>query len=89
MSAELDLCSVNATVPLRQAARHVMNQSSCESELKEELKRWLAGLSDGGGRENKKQSSAADYEYFNSEAFISFNLVVKIHQHLKINPFGW
>ena len=86
---ELDLCSVEATVAIRQAARHVMHQNSCGGELKEELKQWLASLSDEeGGRANKKQGSV-DYEYFNAEASISFDLVVKIHQQLKSNPLGW
>ncbi len=86
----LDLCLVEATVPIRQAARHVISQSDCEGELKEELKQWLSGLSEeggvGGGRENKKQDSP---EYFNAEASIAFDLVVKIHQQLKANPLGW
>lgn len=86
MSSGLDLCFVKATTALQQAARHVMLQGSCEEDLKEELKQWLAGLSDGGV---ERQQGSTDYIYFCAEASISFELVVKIHQQLCVNPLGW
>ena len=86
MSSELDLCLVKATALIRQAARHVMNQSSCGAGLKEELKQWLSGQLDEGGREGGKEQY--DAKYFTTETAISFDLVVKIHQQLKANPLG-
>lgn len=81
MSIELDLCYVEASGLIHEAVTHVLNQSSCDERLKEELLQWQSG---GGGR--KKQQEEA--EYCLEESSIPFELVFKVHQQLKTNPLG-
>ena len=85
MSAALDLCWVGTTDAILQAARHVLDQSSCGSALREELHQWLSQSEEGGGEKREQDGP----EYFNTERSIHFDLVVKIHQELKLHPLGW
>ena len=84
-SSSLDLGWVRTTDALLLAARHVLNQSNCSSALREELQQWLSSQSEEGGEGTGEQDGP---EYFNTEKSIHFDLVVKIHQELKVYPLG-
>lgn len=81
---ELDLCCVETTDLIREAVEHVLNWGGCEEELKEDLLQWPDDVP--GGREGKQ--GEADYSWVEGSV-IPFQLVVRIHQQLKVHPLGW
>lgn len=83
MSTELNLCCVEATDLIREAVGHVLNQSSCEEKLRQELLQWR----DGVPGEGKRRQEEPEY-CWGEGAAIPFELVVKIHQQLKAHPLG-
>ena len=82
ISKELDLCFVEATGPISDAVQHILNGDSCREELKEELLQWQHGVSE---RRGKDQETA---EYSLGGSVIPFDLVVRIHDQLKVQPLG-
>jgi hypothetical protein len=82
MSVELDLCFIEATDTIHEAVRHLLDEESCGEQLKEDLLQWQHGVS------KKREERQETAEYCLGESVIPFDLVVKIHEHLKIHPLG-
>ena len=81
-SAELDLCFVEATELIRGAVEHVLSKE-CDEALKAELVRWR------DAKPKHRETRQEGLEYCWEEGTpIPFDLVLKVHQQLKIHPLG-
>lgn len=79
-SAELDLCYVEATELIRGAVEHVLSKE-CDESLKAELVRWREA------KPELRETGQEGPEYCWQEGTpIQFDLVLKVHQQLKIHP---
>ena len=82
IGTELDLCYLETTHQIQEAVQHILDGEGCGVQLKEDLLEWQHGVSE---RTEKRQETA---EYFLGKSVIPFDLVVRIHDQLKINPLG-
>lgn len=83
MATELDLCYVEATGLIREAVKHVLSRDSCGEKLREDLVQWQKT---GSGEVAPQALALAEPGYCREDTAIPFELVVRVHRHLKTDP---
>ena len=83
MAAELDLCYVEATGLIREAVKHVLSREGCGEKLREDLVQWKKT---GSGEAAPQALALAEPGYCREDTAIPFELVVGVHQQLKMDP---